>query len=208
MSLILSNAYKNSNVYNLITPRKPVLYETFQEVMQVNLTVYSRATKPFVSIDHLVKLNFSKVTVKVDPYVTTVTGQSFTAIFNSEMEELKMWRLASSSMAKTGILNVSRAHPSVGEWLGDVLGRIPKFDNALEQHEFLENRIKTFQQTELRRLSDSLGNCEKIAVVLSEQAAVSLMRDLKSRKICLPTTMGKQVYPMVPSNLSYLRSSR
>lgn len=42
MGIILSNAYKNSNVYNIISPKKPIPTEFFQELIQDNFSVYTR----------------------------------------------------------------------------------------------------------------------------------------------------------------------
>lgn len=40
--IVLSNAYKNENIYNMITPRNPILYETLEELIRNNFTIYSR----------------------------------------------------------------------------------------------------------------------------------------------------------------------
>lgn len=42
MGLILSNAYKNTNVYNMVVHRKPILYSYFEELKQDNIIVYTR----------------------------------------------------------------------------------------------------------------------------------------------------------------------
>lgn len=42
--LVLSNAYKNTNVYNIITSRKPVLYETLNQLVEGGYAIYSRTS--------------------------------------------------------------------------------------------------------------------------------------------------------------------
>lgn len=49
MGVVLSNAYKNSNVYNMILPRNPVPYEYFRELLRDNFTIYTRVTELQVS---------------------------------------------------------------------------------------------------------------------------------------------------------------
>lgn len=44
MGIILSEGYKNANVYNMVTPRKPVSYEKLQEIVSDNFTAHSRTT--------------------------------------------------------------------------------------------------------------------------------------------------------------------
>lgn len=42
---ILSNAYKNDNVYNMVVPRKPVLYSEFSELVRDNFKIYTKSFK-------------------------------------------------------------------------------------------------------------------------------------------------------------------
>lgn len=41
-SVVISNAYKNNNVYHMIAPREPIPLETFEELMNDNFIVYAR----------------------------------------------------------------------------------------------------------------------------------------------------------------------
>lgn len=41
MGVVLSNGYKNSNVYNMVSPRKPLPYEHIRELFRDNFTLYS-----------------------------------------------------------------------------------------------------------------------------------------------------------------------
>lgn len=40
---MLSNAYKNKNMYNMILPTKPVPYQYLQELVNDNFTIYTRS---------------------------------------------------------------------------------------------------------------------------------------------------------------------
>lgn len=40
MSIILSNGYKNANMYNMIAPRKPLRYEHFNDLVAANFSIY------------------------------------------------------------------------------------------------------------------------------------------------------------------------
>jgi len=43
VGIVLSNAYKNSNVYNMIAPRQSVPYRLLEELLQDNFTIYVRS---------------------------------------------------------------------------------------------------------------------------------------------------------------------
>lgn len=42
MGVILSNGYKNSNVYNMVAPRKALPYEYVRDLLRENFTLYTR----------------------------------------------------------------------------------------------------------------------------------------------------------------------
>lgn len=44
MGIILSNGYKNSNVYNMIAPLKPVRYEKFQELVDDQISIFTSSS--------------------------------------------------------------------------------------------------------------------------------------------------------------------
>lgn len=44
MGIVLSNGYKNTNVYNMISHRKPIPYEYFEQLMRDNFSIYTRIT--------------------------------------------------------------------------------------------------------------------------------------------------------------------
>src|SRR3989442_4977211 len=43
--LVISNAFKSENVYNIVTPRQQIAYRTTNELFADNFKVYSRLTK-------------------------------------------------------------------------------------------------------------------------------------------------------------------
>lgn len=45
MGIILSNAYKNTNVYNMMIPRKPVTYQHLEELIQDSVTIHTRSDR-------------------------------------------------------------------------------------------------------------------------------------------------------------------
>lgn len=48
MGVVLSNAYKNTNLYNMVVPRKPILYSKFNELLRDNFQIFTRSK--FVSV--------------------------------------------------------------------------------------------------------------------------------------------------------------
>lgn len=51
VSMLLSNAYKNNNVYNMILARKQLAYKTLDELQNDNFIKYSRLTELFYDVE-------------------------------------------------------------------------------------------------------------------------------------------------------------
>jgi len=43
VAIVISNAYKSSNVYNLVLPRKPVPFENLSQLLSDSFKIYSKA---------------------------------------------------------------------------------------------------------------------------------------------------------------------
>ncbi|CAL8135871.1 unnamed protein product [Orchesella dallaii] len=59
VALVLSNAYKGQNVYNLVTNRKLVPYHYFKQLIQDNFTIYSEIINPSINKAMLISGNLS-----------------------------------------------------------------------------------------------------------------------------------------------------
>ncbi|CAL8136448.1 unnamed protein product [Orchesella dallaii] len=103
IALVLSNAYKGQNVYNLVTSRKLVPYHYFKQLIQDNFTIYSEIINPTISIPMLISGNLSGMNITrhslflrkyngdylnltLNPYLTVSLQTEIKSIYN-EMEE-------------------------------------------------------------------------------------------------------------------------
>lgn len=47
MGIVITNAHKNSNVYNMVIPRRAILYHYFNELIRDKFVIYSRRYNDF-----------------------------------------------------------------------------------------------------------------------------------------------------------------
>ncbi|CAL8130014.1 unnamed protein product [Orchesella dallaii] len=59
-ALVLSNAYKGQNVFNLVTNLRPIPYENFSQLVQGNFSIYSGSSEPKIPIQILLSANLSR----------------------------------------------------------------------------------------------------------------------------------------------------
>lgn len=97
MGIVLSNAYKNSNVYNMVTPRQPVLYKKFRELLEDKFQVYTRSVSDS-TIDR--KMLISEVQALSENYLKIMSNFLGEGVEQNTLDPL-------------GIINISRLHPEV-----------------------------------------------------------------------------------------------
>lgn len=78
--IVLSNCYRNTNVYNMIKPRIPVPYENFDQLITGNFSIYTRDTQPYWDYDYFPQtlLNTHEVIIRDHEVLQNITGPTFT----------------------------------------------------------------------------------------------------------------------------------
>lgn len=105
ISIVLSNAYKYKNVYNMILPLKPSPYETLRQLLEDNINVYTRAEtssgfSDFVLSFNFKRLNFTTTEAHLSPHSVSIVdcGSRSTAYTPSEVSiNLEFYRRTAAS---------------------------------------------------------------------------------------------------------------
>lgn len=114
VALVLSNAYKSTNINMMISGRTPMPYYYFEELIQDNFRIYTRAVKHRISIPgSWSKLEYEGLVFKILPHsieaanIKVVSLISEVSVFN--------WKLSNDSKAgKLGsIFTHSSLHPGL-----------------------------------------------------------------------------------------------
>ncbi|CAL8084925.1 unnamed protein product [Orchesella dallaii] len=152
VGIVLSNAYKNTNVYNMISPRQPVPYENMSQLMRDNFAVYSRGTFQRKLPDP--KLRYFVMHKRPVPeeikYDDTrnyiIDGLNFAPNFNVVSE---IWNVV-NVVASDHTTNLSKGEIELYNQLKDNVTLIPGLDSII------------------RNLYDQLWPENKIAIVRNE----------------------------------------
>lgn len=212
IGIILSNAYKNTNVYNMIIPRKPVLYEEFSDLIKDNFTILTRITsiRPWIlpfSEDFLKTVPGSYVyfeSIKVgmavysEIYVYMYTLKNTIQTFYEKEFEIQNL-LQNSSLRRLGILNVSTLMPSVTPLLGNLRWN-KTLENTSKFMEFYKYWEDEASPTEIQRLMTSefydfqktLKLCNKVAVLLPEYICQNVSKNLKKESNLKSISIGTE----------------
>lgn len=192
VGIVLSNAYKNSNVYNLITPRKPLPFETFDELESENFTIYS----PIGNI--VVDNNFRhQTTTTVSIHnggagsANFLTGLSeYHILVSSEVETYMASMIQNNSSRK--MKDALSLNPLIVDWVTRVYKNVSKI--VLPEEQYILSQMNFLKKQEMDYFIDLMVKCEKIALVLKSDVSTNTVLKVKHKRHFLPLSVGKETY--------------
>lgn len=195
IGIVLSNAYKNTNVYRMILPRSLVPFEYFRELVESNFTVYNTVTsikkyKQMPGVRSCTGLELSPrndYNYCVSTAVDTVSGMGRKIwkyfemlennIYSVEFQRKIMRHVNNLPINKLGLVNRSILHHHVLQNLQD--SQDPSILHIRDQEVYLYN---------------ALQSCNNIALVTPEHMCKYYARKLKKEKSYAEVYIGKEVY--------------
>lgn len=191
MGVILSNAYKNTNVYNMIAPRFPIPYEKLDELQQDNFTIYGVVTinEIFNGEESFAVGSDIAESEIVETLVIPATNYTIPIYFF-----LKHWfeqeRNDTKIQFHKGIMNEFQAHLeahaeefSIVDWAG--------------RHLFWVDQYYWFHEIQERLLTQSLQACEKVALILPQRWCWELRSKVENLPSGHHIFVGKEHYSEV-----------
>lgn len=156
--LVLSNAYKSNNVYNIVTPRQVVPYSEFDELVRDNFSIYSKMDFVIYNLRSLYDLEFGLSRVKnitnvySDDGVIVEADHKYFALTRTETTTIARIRNIRKTTEKSADKNLntlkkiilkSRPHPRSHELLVSPLislitlekASLPKFQTIIKDPE-------------------------------------------------------------------------
>lgn len=189
MGIVLSNAYKNTNVYKMIIPRNPVPYRYLRELISDNITIQTRSLHGFYSIYHgsWIDRNLEFQVARSDQHYLTYTlplefnGKNISGLFGRTSEVFDLRDVARNARILNLdknfnlLFSVSSLMPFTETYFRDVVKGI---DSNVSKQEFPQVYINQFYQMELKSLSHFLKH-KKGAVLLPSYLAFKFMKNLE-----------------------------
>lgn len=178
MGIVLSNAYKNNNIYNMVLPRAPILYNKFSELLRDNFKIYTRTAYVHLEYSH----NPQAGVVALD-----MSFENKSIVVETELEDLSLYADSkvdddgytrrNGSLHKYGVMQAATLHPQVKTMFVDFLEKkIRSFqENMLEPGKMLwivERMLsqihRELQAIEKPELIKSIKKCQQTAILLPD----------------------------------------
>lgn len=194
--IVLSNAYKNNNVYNMITPRRQVPYEHFSELIQDQFEIFTRVVAVGITATDdpagfVGNLNLTRASYyhKYYPGVIAITAISEVAqIMRKMVNVVEMLNhfytyvdydllVNRSKLNFYGVLTASRVQPNLRKLLTPAIFTDTSSQGTISKAEKQETEILMAQEE--IDLFDRLKNCNKVALVLPAYICTRHAKNLK-----------------------------
>lgn len=199
MGIIVSNGYKNTNVYNLIIPRENIPYKYFHELLNDSFTIYTRSETVSFGRNILKKWCMQQkgipITVHVEKAYMYSTQYAITYYFEKHKWNLRLLQDSEASnlqkkMTNQKVQNVinnltslviskTKLMPVTENVIYDVIKRAEIFENLNEsafEHEFEQQYFKV----ELDNLQNYLVECKQKAVVIPNHLGNQFIKNIEN----------------------------
>ncbi|CAL8121394.1 unnamed protein product [Orchesella dallaii] len=223
VGIVLSNAYKNSNVYNMIAPRSSIPFTHLKALVENNFTIYVRSSSVFMLWNSGRVPTWTNVNV-IPHFISagrsnSVKVYSEVGSFSIDMGELyiKYQNNNKSIQQMDNYESVTDMHPNLHLILKKRVEEIQamrpvpyKMTPELER-----NITGLFWNEEDKLLSDFIDNCDKAALVLPQWLCLNHARRLRRLKLenvyvgeerlaspMLTFALSNQIPPFVVKRLS------
>lgn len=192
MGIILSNAYKNSNVYNMVIPRKPILYKFFRELVRDKFDIFSRPSTIIVYSTALQRPDFVKLKTKIANLETYLVSEVTSTLDNRNGIMKNLDQMESQMTLSSAVMNGTRMHTeSIDIFSKHLLEK--NFSGRIDWLEVLDEIDLNFtilQVMETDRLFRIVEECQKTAIVLPDH----ICKTLHSKSQVPEVFIGQETY--------------
>lgn len=198
LSIVISNSYKNSNVYNMIVPRSPILYKHLRELVRDNFKIYTRSVNSFQVFDGKVRFTGKLPLADSLGHGTCFEFANCTVTCESEMRQhakiqkayvdtLRVPQHTNVSNAEAELTKLAQFLPNLGslfkEYLHDNFGEFPfKRISRAGLRYWIHAMFPRLQNVERIALLQSLEECQKSAVVVPDHISKEYYNTLVNQK--------------------------
>lgn len=210
-TIIITNSFKNTNVYKMITPRKVIPYENLQQLIDDRFTVLTRLGY-ILYPPHTIG-NYSNLQSEITQHVAFWSVQQHVdhsnslqvAAVHSEVKQLSSmmkWKLLSENFQMRNSLelvtNLTQLHKHAASSLTDIVFKYLRQFWDEQSPDFrsppvLSQMIEAMKEGELIVLFDEIQKCDKSAVLLPISICNSWQKRLQ--RLGHPhISVGKEAY--------------
>lgn len=196
VGIVLSNAYKSSNVYNMVIPRSPILYKLLTDLLRDKIDMYSRSYY-LTTGTGLTMMGYERLNVTIVKSAIFLASEVKTRLerYKSIMRELphRDKNFVDKSVELTQALKL---YPKVVSNFTSLFKKhIPKQPfNFLAVRQAIVSLFRNSQPTETMIMQEALEECQRRAFVVPHYICGEIYLNLASRKKISDVYVGEESY--------------
>lgn len=204
MSMIISEGYKNSNLYNIISPRKSIPKESFQEIVKDNFTVYTTSnTLEFRMPEYENAEIFVDEVMNVDHSIASEAVYVASEVLKLEEKykyQIKYKRLleAHSKLIPPLAAKMNETVVSNSNWFQDNYSEEDPDLNITSRLRNLEESVKAWEKN---TIFSFLKDCDRVALILPYHMCTNYAKKL-SFSDEKHVSVGKEIYQTASSGVT------
>lgn len=193
MGIVISNAYKNTNVYNMIAPRRNIPYTYLHELLTDNFVIYTRSASIILKDDQGDQMGFfDLLTVSISGYESmSEVNKSLNAIVEILKDDQLISKIEAMNVITSSALYVSKLldpriqlNPQIANMVDSImldfknLARNGNKSGMIQKYAEVEGNFLRWQD---EIMEEELTKCGKVAVVFPEEKGILVWKNLKRK---------------------------
>lgn len=171
--IVISNAFKSENVYNIVTPRRKISYNTIDELVEDTFKIFNRMTRNYFEYEYS---NMSLYKYRSNTSIA-IANNNWKAVLYAEV-------LASNSIPRSLQKN-GQIHPDAKQIILEIIDAAKTLiitnpnQSKIQNLETVKNTIKDwFWNNQTRLIAQDLHKCSQTAWILPNYYAQEISRNL------------------------------
>lgn len=189
MGIMLSNCYKNTNVYKMITPRRRMFYETIEDLLTDYFTVYSGGSVGYMDFksDALLKFNLTQV----DFSKHMILVGDYSAVITADVTLYEVINEVDTNVFQNTQLHLETILKFLRELLdNELINRLSPLPSNIA-NDIADTMLRDYEKIAFFKL---LELCNKTAFVLPHLTVLEFARELKHLVTSLDIHVGQEMY--------------
>lgn len=193
MGVVLSNAYKNKNIYNMVTSRKTVPYKFLGELIHDNFKIFTRSSTVEYYAEHRSQKNFQHLNIHAGDNLAILMGEVGTLLqdYSKLVPDPGGNKVEDSTLINSGVLKAVSFHPEV---VPMVLKKLDGYYDEYEAHYMASKAHQKVKPVEMKMLLASVENCNRSAVILPDHISREFQKELVREKGLESVFLGAESY--------------
>lgn len=195
--ILISNAYKNTNIYRMVVPRSPIPYRYFHEILRDDFHVYTRSVSSIFSKQVKPNGSYEKLQgILIHDHAVYIILETRQLLYEYNLDGLGSTQKRENRVGETLIRRAAKLHPMFEPTFSKLLQEKVSGSNTTRQKDIamIFGIYEEFKQKEMILLQNSVEECKKSVIVLPQYICMKFYDVFVKEKSMQYIFIGEETY--------------